>query len=82
MSEEGEGTEEARKVVVSENEGNAAALSGELIIESVGSSEEEVKLNKHIPQPYFNIFKGPPSLEEARKTAAVNSVASDNYASE
>ena len=40
VSQEGEGMEEARKVVVSEMQGNYAALSGEVIMESVGISEE------------------------------------------
>ena len=39
MSEQGEGTEEARKVVVLEKEGNTPELSGEIIMESVGSPE-------------------------------------------
>ena len=37
--------EEKRKVFVSEREGNTPALSGEVIMESVGSPQEEVKLN-------------------------------------
>ena len=37
MSGEGEGMEEVRKVVVTEKEGNTVALSGEKIMESVGS---------------------------------------------
>ena len=49
MSEEGEGTEEARKDVVLEKEGNTPVLSGEVIMESVGSPEEEVKLNTPVP---------------------------------
>ena len=40
MSGEGKGTEEAIKIVVSEKEGNTAALSGEVIMESVGSPEK------------------------------------------
>ena len=36
----GEGTEEANVFVISEKEGNTAALSGEVIMESVGSPEE------------------------------------------
>ena len=36
---EGEVTEEERKVVLSENKGKTTALSGEVIIESVGSPE-------------------------------------------
>ena len=41
-------------------EGNTAALFGELIMNCVGSSEEEVKLNTSVPVPRLNIFKGPP----------------------
>ena len=52
MSVEGEVTEEARKVVVLENEGNTAALSGEVIMESVGSPEAEIKLNTPIHAPH------------------------------
>ena len=40
VSEEGEVTEEARKVVVLEKEGNTPSLYVEEIMESVGSSEE------------------------------------------
>ena len=53
MSEEGEGTEGARKVVVSEKEGNVPDLSGEGIMESVGSPEEEVKLITPVPAPHI-----------------------------
>ena len=81
VSGEGEGTYEARKVVVSEKEGNTTALSGEVIMESVGSPEEEVKFNTTVPAPHLNICKAPPSLEEACKQAAVISVASDNAGS-
>ena len=49
MSREGEGTEEASKFFVSENEGNTTALSGEVNMESVGSPEEVVKLNTPVP---------------------------------
>ena len=40
VPEKGEGSEEARNLVVSEKEGNTTALSGEIIMESVGSPEE------------------------------------------
>ena len=53
MSGGGEGTEEVRKLVVSENEGNTAALSGEVIMDSVGSPEEEFKLNTAVPAPHI-----------------------------
>ena len=59
VSGEVEGTEEARKVVVSEKDGNTVDLSGELIMESVGNPEEEVKLNTPVPtcsrprRPFF-----------------------------
>ena len=82
MSEEGDGTEGVIKVVSSEKEGNTPALSGEEIMESVGSPEEEVKLNTPVPAPHLNICKGPPSLEEAWNMDAVISVASDNAGSE
>ena len=59
MSGEVEVTEEARKVVVSEKEGNTAALSREVIVTSVGTSEEEIKLNTPVPVTHINICKGP-----------------------
>ena len=40
VSGEGEGKEEVRKVAVLEKEGNTAALSIEVIMDSVGISEE------------------------------------------
>ena len=65
MSEEGEGTEEARKVVTSEEEGNTPALSGGEIIEPVGSPEEEGKLNTHVPAPHIiNFSSSTPLLLE------------------
>ena len=82
VSGEGEVTEEERKVSVLENKGNTAASSGEVIVESVGSPGEKVKLNTPVPAPHLNSFKGPPSLEEAWNPDALNSVASDNYGSE
>ena len=42
MSEEGKVTEEARKVIMLEKEGNTADLYGEVNMESVGSPEGEV----------------------------------------
>ena len=59
MSGEVEGTEETRKVFL-EKEGNNAALSGEVIMESVGSPEEEFKFNTPVPVTHLNICKGPP----------------------
>ena len=53
MSEEGEGSDEVRKDVVSENEGDTLALSGEAIMESVGIPEEEVKFNNLVPAPHI-----------------------------
>ena len=38
---------------MSEKEGNTPALSGEVIMESFGSPEEEVKLNTHVPVPHI-----------------------------
>ena len=40
MSGGGEVTEEARKFVMSKKVGNTAALSGEVIMDSVGTTEE------------------------------------------
>ena len=40
---------------MSEKEGNIAALSGEVIMESVGSPEEEVKFNTLVPAPYITL---------------------------
>ena len=65
-----------------EKEGNTAALSGERIMDSVGSPEEEVNLNNPVPAPHLNSCKGPPSLDEAWKSSAVRSLASDNSVSE
>ena len=68
--------EETGKVVVSEKEGNTAALSGEVVMESVGGPEEEVKSNTPVPAPHLNICKGPPSLKEAWKPSVVSILAS------
>ena len=51
-------------------------------MESVGSPEEEVKLNTPVPAPHLNICNPPPSLEEAWNPDTVSSVASDNSVSE
>ena len=53
MSGEGEGMEEAINFLMPEKEVNTAALYGELIMESVGSPEEEVKLNTPVPIPHI-----------------------------
>ena len=76
VSVEGEGTEDARKVVVSEKEGNTTDLSGERIKESVGSPEDQVKLNTPVLAPYiipsssssppFFLQASNPSAEEAK----------------
>ena len=54
MSEEGEGTEEAREVVMSEKEVNTPYSSGEVIMESFGISEEEVNMNTPVTA-YYNL---------------------------
>ena len=51
-------------------------------MESVVSPEEEFKLDTPVPVPHLNLRKGPLSLEEVWKTAAVNSVTSYNYGRE
>ena len=56
LSREGEGTEEVSKCFLSEKEGNTTALSGEVTMESVGSPEEEVKLNTPVPTPHIITF--------------------------
>ena len=42
-------------------EGNIPALSGEVIMESIGITEEEVNFNTPVSAPHIGIFKGPPS---------------------
>ena len=54
MSGEGERMEEARNVVLFKNELNITYLSGEVSMESVGSPEEEVKMNSYVPAPHIN----------------------------
>ena len=56
MSGEGEGTEEAGKFVMSEKEEKTTALYREIIMESVGIPEEEVKLNTPVTEPYIVSF--------------------------
>ena len=75
MSEEGEGTEEARKVVVSEKEGNNPYLFGEVIIESVVSPEEESKMNTPVPAPHIiqYYYLSPPFLLQVSNPAAEES---------
>ena len=45
-------------------------------MESSGIPGEEVKLNTPVPTPHLNSCKGPASLDEAGKTAAVLSMSS------
>ena len=52
MSEEGEEWEESRKGIMSEKEGNIPALSGEGIVDPVGSPEEEGNLDTPVPEPH------------------------------
>ena len=42
-----------RKKLTSEKEGNIPDLSAEVIMESVGSPEEEVKFNTPVPAPHI-----------------------------
>ena len=51
-------------------------------MDSVGTNEEEIKLNTPVPAPHLNSCKGPLSLEQAWKPDAVSSLASDNAGSE
>ena len=74
--------EEARNFVVSEKEENIAALSGDVIMQSVGIPKEELKLNKPVPAPHLNSCKFHTSLEEACNLDAVIIVGSDNSSSE
>ena len=60
VSGEGEGTEEARKFVVSEKYGNNPALYGEVIMDSVGIPEEEVNFNYNTS---LDACRVPPTLE-------------------
>ena len=64
--------EEARKVGMSEKEENTPALSGEVIMESFGSPEEEIKLNTPVPElhiiPYSSSY--PPFFPQLSNPAA------------
>ena len=62
MTEDREGLEEARRVVVPEKEGYTTNVSVEILMESVESPEEEVKLNNLVPEPHMNSCKGHTSL--------------------
>ena len=66
----------ARKVVVSEMEVNNTSLSGEIITESFGITEEEVKMNNIVPVPHLNSCTCSPSLKEAWKPSVVSILAS------
>ena len=50
-------------------------------VDDIGGGLERINYNKRKYDTILNICKGPPSLEEAWKPAAVISVASDNYGS-
>ena len=65
-------TEEARTHSVSEKDKNTAALYGELILESVGSPQEEVKLNTTVPAPYIipYYFSSPPFFPQVSNLSA------------
>ena len=60
---------------VLEKEGNTAALSGEIIVESVRSPEEEVKLNTPIPATYIVTISSlyPPFFPQVSNPAAEDS---------
>ena len=55
--------EEVRKVVMLEKEVSPSAFYVEVIMESVGSPEEEVKLNTPVLAPHLNSCKVPTSLD-------------------
>ena len=58
-----------------EKEGNTAALSGEVIMESVGSPEEEVNFNTPASAPHITHFSysSPPFFPRVSNTAAKDS---------
>ena len=67
MSGGGEVTEKTIKVVLLENEVNTTALSIEVIMESFGITEEEIKLNNLLPAPYiiYSSYANPPFFSQA-----------------
>ena len=73
VSQEGQETEEARKYLISEKEGNTTYLSGEVIMESFGSPEEEVQQNTHVTEPHFIPYSSsyPPFLAQVLKPAVM-----------
>ena len=66
VSEEGEVTQEEIKVVISEKWGITPYLYGEVIMESVGIPEEEVKLNTPVTAPHIitSSYSPPPFLSQ------------------
>ena len=50
-------------------------------VDAMGGGLKGINREKRKDDTSLNICKGPPSLEEAWKPAAVSSVASDNYGS-
>ena len=81
MTEEGEGTKEARKVVASEKEGKISALSGEGIIESVGILEVEGKFDAPLTSPHIIPYSSssPTFLSQVSNMAAEIILVSENY---
>ena len=65
---------------MSEKEVNTPALSGEGIMDSVGSPEEEVKLNTPVPSPHIipSSSSSPPFLPQVLNIAAKISLVSEN----
>ena len=72
VSEKREGMEEAIKVAVSEKEGNTTDLSEEVIMESVGSPEEEFKWNTPVPEPHIIPFSSsyPPFFPQVSNSSS------------
>ena len=64
--------EEAIKVVVSKKERNTTYLFIEVMMESVGSTEEEFKLNTPVPAPHIitSSSSSPPFFPQVSNTAA------------
>ena len=74
--------EETGKNFVSENEVNTSALSGDVIMESVGSPEDEGKFNTPVPEHHIIpiSYSSPPFFPQISNPAAVE--ANENVSGE
>ena len=74
----------ARKVFMFKNEVNTPYSSGEVNMDSVGSTKEQIKFNTPVPEPHdiAYTYSSPPFLAQVANPDSESISVNDNYGSE